>query len=449
MRKLKLLTTLPVTAMNEHEFQSETETLRFLKEIGKKVKENLRLLDQYEASIVASEFDEPAPVKKFSITDKDDKKDSWKRTDSPIQLKQIPVKQGRKLYTDNNPHLVGVEAQNLAKNFDVLKNLYHMLELVNSTFVRLEAIYKGSTRRSTIMKDLEARKAEIEKGIAKASKFLSDLANKKIPESIRDIFDFITDHIGLELKGKYKTVTEQLLITSFPLEKSGVVQISHTLDFTNLKNDKGFIYHKFYLTVTCCIYQGKRHYFVDTGFKKQVPSTAPLESHTRGPSFETAVNGLRIVQTHLKVDNALDVLMHKEIPLSDAHIPMVTSRVRKYIKKAWLDQEEKSLRIIFIPEVVPGEKYQQLITTILADVDAVVNNSRKMKALKNKPGKTKGGELSLTIWFAAGLPRVGYKYRDDKQVLRRLRDELGLSEREEHEFSKTLSDRPQTDSDFD
>ena len=431
MRSLTVIST-QVTALNEYDFRNPNEVLTLLKQLKIDIENSEKLLEKYQASELTAS-DKPLELKRFGVSDS-------RNINAPINM----MKQGaEKLKPGSRPKFKTTESNAIGKNFILIQDYQRQLELVDSLNVRVQSVFKDSKKLKSLLAEVKTRKTEIEAGLKKAMAFVESIAGKHLPKEVEEVFRQTVNPVLRKLEGKYKKKTMYLEVNSFGFDKSQYIQFTQTTELNDLKNDKGFTYRSFYIVVTCTIdAKGHHTFFIDTAYKKETPSTEPLTSHGRGPAFHKARDGLRLLQTHLKVDNSLELEVPGSMPLKQADADTITGALKDYIKSSVVDEEERTVRFVLVKGLEPGPKLQNVLKSILAAVGSILHGTRKLSNLKYKnPTKTVSGSYAITIWFAASIFRGGEKYRDDSNVVQRLKTELGLSNSEVDAINRVLKSR--------
>ena len=437
MRILKTLAASPATSVNEHEFRNLNEVQKFLDELQSRKKMTDLVLKRFMASaqVKASDDEDDEPnVKRMSLTGPRREKE---HVDAPSRIHQ----QVEKIKVGERPVLKKVDQKKIAENFVVIEEYTHQIELLEAIEVRTAAAFKGSPKLSKVLAEIKSRRAEVIKALGEAQAFLHKVASNNLPDEVNNTFRGVVNPIVRQLTERYKAKAQVLHVNSFESNGSPILQFTLYTKLTDLKNDKGFVYKAFFITVNCCIdARGVHHYFVDTGTKYEVPSIQPLNSHTRGFGFSRPKDGMRLLQTHLKADEQLDLLAVDSLPISDKDAKIIGTRVKEYIKSQTIDEEEGTIRFVLIPNL-SAQKTDTVVKTILADFGGMLQSNRAFDKIRHKITKTKGGAQAVTLWFAAALPRNGKDYRDNADALHRLKSELGLSDAEVKRISRVLRSR--------
>lgn len=431
MRVLKTLAAVTATTINDHDFRNINEVKKFLDTllIQKKDADNVLL-----KSVASDDIDDPptTTVRRFGLTDRDPANTIRQQ---PSDLKNVGPR----------PKFKPADTKELEKHFEVVQTYVHQIELLESLVVRVKGAFQGDKKLDSILKDIDSRRKDLLAALAKAQDFLNKVAKNKIPESVEQTFRAVTNPIVRVLTGRYRSKQQLLQVNAFDDGGSGVIQFTLYTKLANLKNDKGFVYKDFFIIVQCAIdARGVHHYFVDTSFKFEAPSKAPLNSPVRGHSFIRPKDGLRLLQTHMKADEHLDVLTSDSLPMSEKDVSIVGKSVKDLIKSVKVDEEGGTIRF----QLVPGlgdQKVQNIYKEIMADITGLLHSNRQIEKMKNKVTKTVGkkGEKghAITIWFTGAIPRAGQAYRDNSSALHSLKGELGLSDDEVKKIARILRGR--------
>lgn len=442
---MRLLTTLAAssaTMLNEHEFRNINEVQKFLDELQTRKKKTDLLFEKFQASVsvvTASDDDEEdgdQKVRRFSLgPQRDQKVDPANRIrQRPEDLKPNGVR----------PKIKSVDRKTIEKNFTVLQEYVHQIEILDSLEVRVRGAFTGSPKLPSLLKDIKDRRVELQNSLQEAQTYIHTIATKAIPDEVNNTFRGVVNPTVRGLTGRYKTRGDALHVDAFDSKTDGaVLQFTQYTRLTNLKNDKGFLIKDLYIILTCAIdNQGRHHYYVDTTLKFEPAKRDGLKSHSRGMKFVKPKDGIRMLLTQLRVEDSLDLLdENQSLPLTQKDISIVGLAVKELIQNVKLDEKEGWIRFSLIEAVDSQSKAVNVQKQILADVDGLLHSRRTREKLKTQVGKLSGGRYFVKVWFTGATPRVAEEYRDNATIVHRLKDELGLNPEEVRKFTRILRSR--------
>lgn len=430
------------TAINDHDFRNLNEVKKFMDTLKQQKNSADKTLNLSVASDDEDEEGETPTVRvrKFGLTD-----------DRPIDpILRTQQRDSTLKNVGTRPAIKPAELKGMAKHFEVLHTYMQQLELLDSLKIRVRGAFHGSKKLDSVLADIEDQRKEVATALGRAQEFLDSLAKKKLPPSVEKTFKEVTVPIVRMLTGRYRKKQQLLQVNSFDDDGKGVIQFTFYTKLSNLKNDKGFVYKDFFIIVQCAIdHRGVHYYFTDTSFRFDPPSTESLISHSRGHSFNRSKDGKRLLQTHMKMDEHLDILTTDSIPVMDGDVSLLGKDVKDFIKSIKVDEDSAMIRFQLVPGLT-DQKVQNIQKDILADLSQLLHSPRSLEKMKTKVVKTidksKKRAHAINIWFTGAIPRIGQEYRDNASALHNLKTELGLTDEEVRKVSRILRSR-QTDGD--
>lgn len=439
--RLSVLAASEASAINEYEFRNMSEVNTYLDAIEEQHNKSVKLLQKFTASVIVAaddEDDDSPKAKKISLLNPG--MGDYQR-DPAVRIRQLQVK--RPGAQKESVKIKPTELKGLAENFVVAQDIANQINKLNTLRVLIRNDFAGDKQLKSTLSHVDALEKKALDSLAKAQAFMAAVAQKHLPDSVNTTFKGITGPVLRELKGRYKTATQQIHATAFNNPTDGqIIQFTKYLSLTNLKNDKGQVYPKFFIVLYCCIdASGTHRYYVDTNTRYEVPSKDSLDDPSRGAYFTKSKEGLRLLHTAMKVDESLDILNKGDIPLNKSDINKLGTSIKNTIKSVVEDEKEGTIRFVLEKSVDSEQKAQNVVKVILNDVSGLTTNQVAHEKIKTKVGKTKGGAYSITITFAGAIPRNTKKYRDDKEVLNKLRHDLGLEDDEVRRISRVLRSR--------
>jgi len=436
IKNLKALAFDTVDGMNNYDFRSPNEVLKVLKGLEERTKKTGENFTKITSNIIT--------LKTNNTRDETQGEEGWgklgQRSVDPAHRER------RNKFADSTPKLDalpkigGPQAAKMAAHFSSIHEYLEQLEMLDSITVRSRLAFKGSKKLSLLEKEFKARKDEIEKGLTAAMQFLAGLAEKHLPKTVELTFNRVIKPVLKELKDRYKRSSVDLSVNAFEADGGQYLQFTQTTVLENLENDTGFVYSKFYIVIQCVIDKSARHqYFVTTNYKRVPPSAEGLHSHSRGMAFNSPDVGRRLLETHLKTDEAIDIVSPGHMPLNDRDMLTVGDKVKEKIRSQEWDDREKLLNITLKPGLSDREA-DNVLKSILADIGGLLYNRNSISKFRNKMvdvGKSK----KISIWFQTPTPKTGKLYRDNAVALRTLKENLGLDMEEVKGIQKVLQMR--------
>jgi hypothetical protein len=230
------------------------------------------------------------------------------------------------------------------------------------------------------------------------------------------------------------------MVNTFTLGSKIYTQFTQNVLLTGLKNDLGQNYPKFYIILTCLIDNaGYTTYFVTTSYRREIPSSKGPNDHGRGLSFSTPEMGRRLLETHLKVGEALEVTVPGDPPIGSDKLLHVGSKIDKLIRSKSFDEEDKLLKLLLVPGLEKPQ-VEKIEKEIMVDIGGLLYDKDIIHRFKHSKVKV-GKSWMLEFWFMPVAPRAGKKYRDTMGVLRALKSTLGLTDDEVKSISRVLQSR--------
>lgn len=420
--------------LNNFEFRTPNEILKVLRVMQEaNLKTRVRLRTKIEAS---NDQDDPDGNSMFKVI---------KIGDANIVPsggnKKVPSKgfsEGRRVENFNRPKPGSLKK--MAAHFESFQDYMSKLELLESLIVRAKILFKGHKKERTLNSDLEQHRKELEQQTATSMQALQVLAEKHVPEEAEQTFNKVLRPVLKQLAHKFSKRSDDLMVNTFMLGSKIYTQFTMSTLLVGLKNDLGQVYPKFYIILTCLVDNGGYvTYFVTTSYKREIPSSKGPNDHSRGMAFSTPDMGRRLLETHLKVDEALEVTVPGDPPIDSGKLLHVGSKIDQLIRSKSFDEDEKVLKLNLIPglEVSQVQKMEQ---EILKDIGGLLYDKDVIHRFKHSKVKT-GKAWQLQFWFMPPAPRSGKKYRDTVGTLRALKSILGLDDAEIKGISRVLQSR--------
>lgn len=336
--------------------------------------------------------------------------------------------------------------QRESREIRALTNLHHDLadqkEKINTLKVNALNSFKGSKFETQIEKALglfDKREQELLAHELDAHGKLHGIAENAIPEEARVMFNQVANPIVKSLAGKYKSLTKRYTVTLLPSDQ-GAVQFQYIVALEKLKNDKGFTYPHFHLVVTCVIdAHNHYHYYVDTGTNNPAPNITPLEHESRGFSFNTASDGRRMLQSHLLVDESIDLSIPTELPRSKEEIEGTKFR-NDNVRMVKVNETEHTITFTTDPAVGP-KLVDKVVKDILADLAGLFLTKNLHEKMKHKVSKLSTGGFKIVVWVGTPQPRIGKDYQADSHRLAVLQQDLGLDQNQVNQIRRILRGR--------
>ncbi len=428
MNKLKRLGQSTVTALTDYQFRTVGEVEKVLASMPLPTMETATSLRR----LPISDSKEEVPVE-------DNKPEGW----TP----------GQRLSTNKFKH-TGVPGepvkfnQRESREIRALTNLHHDLadqgEKINSLKVNALNSFKGSKFESQMERALglfDKRERELLEHELDAHGRLHEIAENAIPEDARVTFNKTVNPIVKNLAGKYKSLTRRYTVTLLPSDQN-VVQFQLIVSLEKLKNDKGFVYPHFYMIVTCIIdNRNHYHYYVDTSTAKPVPNVTPIEHESRGFSFTKADDGRRLLQSHLLVDESIDLSIPTELPRSKEEIEGTKFR-NDNIRTVKVNADDHTITFTTDKDVGP-KLVDKVVKDILADLAGLFLSKNLHEKMKHKVTKLSTGGYKVVVWVGTPTARIGKEYQADSHRLDVLQHDLGLDETQVNQIRRMLRGRSQ------
>lgn len=327
-----------------------------------------------------------------------------------------------------------------------LTNAHHEMqdqkEKLNALKVNAINTFRGSKYEAQIEKTLglfDKREKELLEAELKSHTEMHQIAEKLIPEQIHTTFAQILNPVLKGLEGKFKGGVKRYTLAVIP-GTTPLVQFEQIVQLNKLKNDKGFVYPQFYLIVTCIIGADNHyHYYVDTSTHAPAPNVSAPDSHNRGFPFTKVADGRRLLQSHLMVDESIDLNVPTALPKSKDEIEGTVYR-NSNIRTVKVDENAHTIQFTVKPV---GPKILEKVTgDILADLAGIFHNKNVHEKLKHKTTKlANNGGFKIVVWVGTPTPRVGKDYQSDSSKVAVLKHELNLDDSQEKQILRLLRGR--------
>lgn len=435
--KLLRLSQLPLTAIADFPFRSPAEVARVLEaiQIPDVSTASMKHLPSVEVAIKLSDTDHDGPT--VELPENHHSKDPGhtgfqgflKKKFKLAGIKGEPVKLGQK------------DGRTVKKLTQQHQELQGHKERINALKVNAAQTFKDSKHDAAmnkLMSVFDKREQEIIEQELHAHEQMHDIAEAHLPESAYTMFNKVLNPVVKGLKGKFKGSSSRYTISTIPGERA-MIQFQKIVELTGLKKDDGFSYQHFYLIATCIIDENTHyHYFVDTSVATPTPNTSSISSHNRGTPFTKWQDGLRLLQTHLSVDEHLDMSIPTELPRAKHEIEGAEFR-NGYIKSVKVNEAEHTIQ--FTTEAVGPKVIQNVLKDVLADLAGLFQSNSVHEKLKHRVAKLSSGGYKIVVWVGTPAPRIGSDYKADSHRLDVLRHDLNLDENETNQIRRVLRGR--------
>jgi hypothetical protein len=361
-----------------------------------------------------------------------------------------PVMKKSKFKTAGVPGIHVGLSNDYKKLTNTLTNLHHEIqdqkEKVSALKTNALNTFKSTKygkQVDAMLSLFDAREKELLEQELAAHQRMHDIAEQHMPDPIKSMFNKVLNPVIRGMSGMFRKAVKRYTISFIP---GPLLQFQAIIELKNLKTSKGYTFKSFWLICTCIIDERSHyHFYVDTAVKQPVPNVTPVASQTRGFPFSKASDGVKLLSTHLLVDDQIDVALPTELPKSKKEIENTKFRNVK-IKKVTVDEQERT--ITFITDPLSEQGIQKVVGDILADLTAIFETGSMHEKLKYKESRLVTGGSKITVWVGNPLPRIAKGTKGDSSSylagshkLDILQHELDLSSEEVDQIRRLLRGR--------
>jgi dimeric dUTPase (all-alpha-NTP-PPase superfamily) len=318
---------------------------------------------------------------------------------------------------------VAPKLDNLRKHFDVIENLHDKVQSLDSVINTLQLQFRGTPGSTAVINNAKKLRDDLQKKVSDAYKFLENVATKHEPKAFASTVARIVKEIKDVFKENFSKSKEFVYRT--PYEKEGKTHIlfTHYLQLDDFIDDNDYTHARYFIVFSCLMSpKGEATYFVTL-----LQEFAPPGRFSLGQTFETPKEGQTKAFIQLESEKFSTLIERVTVPSTKEEL----ENINWAVSKDWIKTIEVNKDIIEIQftSKVTQKNVQEAANKIVMDLKAFLIGKSKASIrtrIFKRDTRNFGVELVLVIPSRAQLKEI----RVDGRKVQRLKDSLGLSEKQ-------------------